>query len=339
MTWINQEFSELKIGAELSKKDLEWGYSISSNIESETSYNFFFSEDNNFYLDIFFISSKRDIYDSTSENRSPVQLDNFFSNILNPKMANSAEKWLLELYTAKGNNAVKNKILPILSRVEKIIIDILPDVKSFDLQTDLEGTKVENYILFETDFGKVRLEEMGYGYQTSLAWIMDLARRMFERYPEAENPLEQPAVVLVDELDLHLHPQWQRKIINHLSKHFPKTQFIVTAHSPLLVQSAEEVNVIVLQKNEEGVSVKPFDIHDFRGWSVEEILRELMELEDKVHSDLYLDLMDAFVEGLNEDDYLKTKNAYEKLCEILHPISPLRSTLDVQMISLTRPLS
>jgi predicted ATP-binding protein involved in virulence len=69
-----------------------------------------------------------------------------------------------------------------------------------------------------------------------IAWTVDLASRLFASYPESQNPLAEPAVVLVDEVDLHLHPKWQRELRSHLTERFPGTQFVVTAHSPLVVQ-------------------------------------------------------------------------------------------------------
>jgi predicted ATP-binding protein involved in virulence len=59
---------------------------------------------------------------------------------------------------------------------------------------------------------------------------------MFETYPDSEQPLSEPAVCLVDEIDLQLRSTWQRKVMRYLSELFPRTQFIVPAHSPLIVQ-------------------------------------------------------------------------------------------------------
>jgi len=95
------------------------------------------------------------------------------------------------------------------------------------------------------------MDQLSLGYRTMIAWIVDLARRLFERYPEMDNPLEGAAVCLVDEIDLHLHPTWQRKIIGFLSERFPNTQFIVTAHSPLIVQAAQDANIAVLKRSDE----------------------------------------------------------------------------------------
>lgn len=58
-----------------------------------------------------------------------------------------------------------------------------------------------------------RIAELGFGYQTTLAWVVDLAARLTAAYPESDDPLGEPAVVLLDEIDLHLHPRWQRALL------------------------------------------------------------------------------------------------------------------------------
>ena len=83
----------------------------------------------------------------------------------------------------------------------------------------------------------VSLGRLSLGYQTVFAWTLDIAWRLIERYPRSPNPLQEPAIVLVDEIDLHLHPHWQRDIREHLTEQFPRIQFIATAHSPLMAQS------------------------------------------------------------------------------------------------------
>lgn len=100
----------------------------------------------------------------------------------------------------------------------------------------------------------VSMRELSLGYQTMTAWIVDLASRMFEAYADSEDPLKESAVVLVDELDLHLHPRWQRQITAHLDALFARVQFIVTAHSPLIVP-AETVNVAVLRREGDHVVI------------------------------------------------------------------------------------
>jgi predicted ATP-binding protein involved in virulence len=115
------------------------------------------------------------------------------------------------------------------------------------------------------------VRQLGYGYQTLITWVADLASRMAERYPESKTPLAEPAVVLVDEIDLHLHPKWQRKLISFLTERFPNTQFIATAHSPLVVQAAAEANLAVLRREGDHVVIDN-DLGGIRNLRVDQIL-------------------------------------------------------------------
>jgi predicted ATP-binding protein involved in virulence len=116
----------------------------------------------------------------------------------------------------------------------------------------------------------VPLRQLGHGYQTLIAWMVDLASRMVERYPDSVNPLAEPAIVLVDEIDLHLHPTWQRKLIPMLTERFPNTQFIATAHSPLVVQAAGDANLAVLRREGDQVVIDN-EVEAIRGWRIDQI--------------------------------------------------------------------
>jgi predicted ATP-binding protein involved in virulence len=115
------------------------------------------------------------------------------------------------------------------------------------------------------------MSSLSLGYQTTLAWTTDLAWRLLRRYPGSEDPLAEPAVVLVDEIDLHLHPRWQLRIIDDLSEIFKKTQFVATAHSPLIVQVAQAANLVLLRKRESDVEIVN-DPEVVRSWRVDQIL-------------------------------------------------------------------
>jgi predicted ATP-binding protein involved in virulence len=244
------------------------------------------------------------------------------------------EDWLLNLFLSEklGRTEAANT----LNLAKNLLISgILPDVQEVHLRSEEKGAGFENFVEFRTDFGWIRLRDLGYGYQTMIAWVLDLVKRMVERYPNLRNPLTQPAIVLVDEIDLHLHPDWQRRIIAHLTKYFPNTQFVVTAHSPLIVQSAEEINLVILKKEGESVHIEQPKIRTFRGWTVEEILTDLMALEGQTMSQTYLDLMQQFDDALDADDYEKAEAAYKELDKILHPNSHQRKLLQLQMTSLS----
>ncbi|PTA71082.1 MULTISPECIES: AAA family ATPase [unclassified Stenotrophomonas] len=106
------------------------------------------------------------------------------------------------------------------------------------------------------------LNQLSDGYRTCLAMVADLACRMVEANPSEvmKNPLEAEAIVLIDEVDLHLHPSWQQVIISDLLRVFPNAQFIVTTHSPQVMSSVESrcVRKLVVNEVETGVSIPSF---------------------------------------------------------------------------------
>jgi predicted ATP-binding protein involved in virulence len=151
--------------------------------------------------------------------------------------------------------------------VKDILKKVLPDVS--DIRIITKGRRP--FVEFQMEYGWIKYQDLSLGYQTVTAWMVDLAVRMFERFSRHKDPLAQPAVVMVDEIDLHMHPRWQQKIMRHLSEQFPKIQFIVTAHSPLIVQSATDANVIVLKRegNQVVVDNDPISV---KNWRVDQIL-------------------------------------------------------------------
>jgi hypothetical protein len=160
--------------------------------------------------------------------------------------------------------------------VKQLLVEILPDLIGDDpiqiYPLKLPGSDNGPYgVNFNTSYGLVPISALSLGYRTTMGWTVDLAWRLYKKYPNSKTPLSEPAIVLIDEIDLHLHPIWQRKIINNLSTHFPNTQFIATAHSPLMVQSAQNANLVVL--TQEGDHVQIQNSPEFvEGWRVDQIL-------------------------------------------------------------------
>jgi predicted ATPase len=85
------------------------------------------------------------------------------------------------------------------------------------------------------------------GYRAFLGWLGDLLFYICETCPSGKKLVENKGIVMVDEIDLHLHPKWQMTVLQSLAKELPNIQFIVTSHSPLLVGSLEWMNIIVMQ--------------------------------------------------------------------------------------------
>lgn len=139
----------------------------------------------------------------------------------------------------------------LLKRLKGALATILPDIGAPE---DIEifapktlGLKGKKGVYVRTQTGLIPFSSLSLGYQTVSALTIDIAWRLFEKYPSSANPLSEPAIVLIDEIDLHLHPKWQRQIRNELSKHFPNVQFIATAHSPLMAQTYLDANLAVIK--------------------------------------------------------------------------------------------
>jgi len=133
---------------------------------------------------------------------------------------------------------------PVLEAVRKALDEIVEGYKNPRIETrplrfimdriDEDGSKHE-----------LRIEQLSEGYKIVIAMVADLAARMAEANPEMENPLNTSGIVLIDEVDLHLHPKWQREILIQLTKVFPNLQFIVSTHSPVIVVGAAEIAQVV----------------------------------------------------------------------------------------------
>jgi hypothetical protein len=191
------------------------------------------------------------------------------------------EEWLLQAdYFVSRSSAKKSK--EDFRRVKNILISVLPDVDNirFSEKNIEEKSFPIPVVEFHTPYGWVESKDLSLGYRTSMAWIVDFVSRMFDLYPESENPLAEPAVVLIDEIDLHLHPKWQRELIDYLTNLFPNTQFIVTTHSPLIVQAAaaRDANIVVCRREGDHVVIDQ-SVEAVRNWRTDQILTsDLFEL-------------------------------------------------------------
>lgn len=262
----------------------------------------------------------------SSTSLSDTEVDGCASLFSSNKRLINIEEWLMQLdYAAKNDKNVANTRL---YKIKELLCGkLFPEILDFTFES---SDSLHNYVKFQTKDGWFRYTQLGYGYQSMLSWVIDLCKRMFDNYPLSDNPLHEVAVVLVDEIDLHLHPKWQRDIISFLSAAFPNVQFIVTTHSPLVIQSMSNVNLYVLHREGDHVEIEKSPYSNFSGWTVEEILRDVMRMNNDIYSDNFQTNMQLFDSGLDSNDYAKAKDAYDTLCKILHPQNPFRRQLMIQ---------
>jgi predicted ATP-binding protein involved in virulence len=187
-------------------------------------------------------------------------------NLQNP------ERWFLDAaLSAKHPSPHQERAQAQLTKIESVLTRVLPDVTEVRVGIVDRAGEITPCLQVHGPDGWVPYSALGVGYRTTMAWMVDLAIRLFNRYPTLPDPLSGGGVCLVDEIDLHLHPRWQRTLMATLSEIFPNVQFIATAHSPLMVQSANTANVVVLRRRD-GRVVIDNDPPNVLKWRVDQIL-------------------------------------------------------------------
>jgi len=150
---------------------------------------------------------------------------------------------------------------PFIDSLKRVFVDnhLLPHVDAVELRGRGGMTQPGDLIRshsFEFAFSgqktKVPATWLSQGYQSTIAWIADLIGQMYLDIGETVPLEDMEGMVLIDELDLHLHPTWQVRLVPVLKRVFPRMQFIVTTHSPMLLPALEQHEIVMLRLNENG---------------------------------------------------------------------------------------
>lgn len=157
---------------------------------------------------------------------------------------------------------------PQLSAVRCALTSFLPEFTDFAVRRNKLRMVVQKH------GQEVRVDQLSDGEKCLIALVADLARRLVIANPKLENPLTGVGVVLIDEIDLHLHPGWQRMVLPKLTATFPNCQFIVSTHSPQVLGEVEGHQIRILMRGEDEVY---YTIpKQAKGLSSNEVLDELM---------------------------------------------------------------
>ena len=177
------------------------------------------------------------------------------------------------------------------------------------------------------------LEEVSAGFQSVLSlvfaiveWIEGTNDEQYAYIPEATG------TVIIDELDVHLHPEWQLTIRKSLATLFPNLQFIITTHSPHLITSAEAGELIVLPELSRRVCVAP-TAQKYSGWNTDEVLEEIMGVSNLENKE-YLILLNQAMDYVETRDIDALKEAIIKLKDIVHPSNTILHVLKVKLAQL-----
>jgi predicted ATP-binding protein involved in virulence len=167
---------------------------------------------------------------------------------------------------AKNDSSYKDVAL---SAVRKAILGMFDGFKNIHITRNPLAMKIDKN-------GKsLSIDQLSDGEKCTMALIGDLARRLALANPTERNPLKGEGIVLIDEVELHMHPQWQRKVLPYLMKTFPNIQFIVTTHSPqVLGELGEKVNIFSLTRKNGDLNVEK--VNSLIGWDANTILEDYM---------------------------------------------------------------
>jgi hypothetical protein len=142
---------------------------------------------------------------------------------------------IVNLQKDEAERKLLPKWLPV-KQIERLFSDLLDG--KVTVETSLQ------FVRFKEKGAAVEFEQMSEGFKCILIWVADLLYRLQSAQPLAGDLQKYRGIVMVDEIELHLHPSWQTTLVNKLRKYFPGIQFIFTTHSPTMIQGASEDAVI-----------------------------------------------------------------------------------------------
>jgi energy-coupling factor transporter ATP-binding protein EcfA2 len=281
--------------------------------------------------DLLYVPTQRDI---TYQKLNAIQSDPQHDEVLNRAHHHSAlnqqevKAWFVNRFLWSHVGKSLSDLQKENNRFARSVFALID--KGFSFAEVLGAT---NEVLVKTPTGTIPFEFLSSGFRSSIALIFGLIKEIEFRKKGREIPLQEFAgVVLIDELDMHLHPAWQQRIVGILRGCFPKAQFITTTHSPFIVQSATPAEVIALRRMPDGGIAKILTEakRGFSGWTIEEIAKDVLDV-GVLRTDVVENAFAAFQRALETDNEPAARSAFANLDELLHPSSLTRQLIKEQL--------
>ena len=223
-----------------------------------------------------------------SENESGVSADSL--NRLRKELGNTNKNLIKKLEQIHVSSRDRQ-----LTAVRAAIETFMPGFDNLRVQR-----RPRLHMSIDKDGKTLNVEQLSQGEKSMMALVGDIARRLVLMNPKLDSPLTGDGVVLIDEVDLHLHPQWQRRLIHQLTETFPNCQFILTTHSPLVISDSKNVLCYVL---DDGDLVEQNGLY---GLDANQVLLGVMNTE--VRNKDVQERLDRLFELL-QDNHLKSAKA------------------------------
>lgn len=248
----------------------------------------------------------------------PKRSSNFITQFNEDSALNSFERWMvyLDYRLAKGPDDAQAQQMRKVG--ETAITRLLPgDVEISEVTTD-------GLIQFSVDGRKVPTISLSDGFRSVIALAGDLIWRLIQAFPDLEDPTQASGVVLIDELDIHLHPSWQRQISGWLQETFPNLQFFVATHSPLVAAGGGD-EALTLRLDTVDGDIKITQVEDLSALDADRILRSSAFGLSSTHSPTTEAKINRYHELRRNREKLTDaeKNEYEKLSIFMKESQPI----------------
>lgn len=229
------------------------------------------------------------------------------------KALNNIEYWLQVKMLAKRSH--------IIAETQKVLIQLLPNVEKIEYEIDDKEGVVFHYY---TENQKERLTTLSAGNRVVLATIGDMLTRLWDQQLGIREAKDLEGIVIIDELEAHLHPEWQRKFPKLLHEIFPKVQFVISTHTPMTILGLPKDCILLhVDTNEEGkITVEKQNL-DYWNMLPQQILTAPLFGLNSLRS-LYHEELDQLHTEEDYDQLLKRKEVQENMKEMLRRLNEKR---------------
>ena len=157
---------------------------------------------------------------------------------------NQLKQWVINT-ALQAESAPNGREAQMFKTFRRVLRDVVPG-RHVDFH---EVDRTTWTVLLQTDDGIVSFDSLSQGTSSILGWIGVLLQRLYDIYPNAKKPEDGPALLLIDEIDAHLHPRWQRKLVTLTREQFPNVQMISSSHSPLLAGAMRREELRIVERD------------------------------------------------------------------------------------------
>jgi len=286
--------------------------------------------------DIIVFKTHRDIpyKHLSSVNTDPQKnIGTFANETMQGSLPNDLKNWFVNrhLWSAHENHLDEHQIKNIT--LAKECFNILNPHISFS-----KVNPNSNDILLNTPNGEIYFEYLSSGYKSCMAVLIGLIKEIEFRYKNPSKFIKDfDGIVFIDEIDLHLHPEWQAKIYEALKTILPNAQVFTSTHSPHIIQVANPNEIIPLTLDEiDEVKLNPIINQEYgcQGWTVEEILTDVMGMSE-TRTSTYLDAISNFNKAIDDENFELATTQFTILDSMLHPENSLKKILKIQLTGIS----